>query len=273
MQNEIIQTLNVKPTIHPQSTIREIIDFLKEYLQTYPFFKGFVLGISGGQDSTLVGKLAQMAINEMNAEHPSNHYRFVAVKLPYGVQQDQTDVDDAIEFIQPDSCYTINIKAAVDASVKTLADAGIVISDFTKGNEKARERMKAQYSIGATEGLVVLGTDHAAELLTGFFTKHGDGASDVDPIVGLNKRQGKELLEALNCPKHLYLKVPTADLEENRPMLADEDALGVSYNEIDDYLEGKQVSEQAQQTIEALYRKSEHKRHFSVNRFDQYWKR
>lgn len=273
LQNEIIQTLYVKPEIHAQTTIREIIEFLKEYLQTYPFFKGFVLGISGGQDSTLVGKLAQMAINEMNAEYPSTHYRFVAVKLPYGVQQDQTDVDDAIEFIQPDALYTINIKAAVDASVQTLADAGIVISDFTKGNEKARERMKAQYSIGATEGLVVLGTDHAAELLTGFFTKHGDGASDVDPIVGLNKRQGRALLQALNCPEHLYLKIPTADLEENRPMLSDEEALGVSYDEIDDYLEGKQVAEKAKQTIEALYRKSEHKRHFSANRFDQYWKR
>src|SRR5699024_9051138 len=136
VQRQIIEELKVKPVIDVQEEIRLSIDLLKEYAKKHAFVKGFVLGISGGQDSTLVGKLAQMAINEMNAEHPSNHYRFVAVKLPYGVQQDQTDVDDAIEFIQPDSCYTINIKAAVDASVKTLADAGIVISDFTKGNEK-----------------------------------------------------------------------------------------------------------------------------------------
>src|SRR6185312_3803242 len=179
--------------------------------------------------------------------------------------KDANDVNDALDFIQPSITYEINIKPAVEASVAALKAAGIEISDFAKGNEKARERMKVQYSIAAMNNSVVLGTDHAAEALTGFFTKFGDGGSDLVPIFRLNKRQGRQVLKELGCPEHLYMKIPTADLEDNRPMLADEVALGVTYDEIDDYLEGKDVQETARNTIEALYRKSQHKRHLPVN--------
>ncbi|MFC5464275.1 ammonia-dependent NAD(+) synthetase [Lederbergia graminis] len=272
VQREIIEALKVKPQIDPKEEIRKSIDFLKEYVLKHSFFNGFVLGISGGQDSTLVGKLAQMAVDELNAEREIEKYKFIAVKLPYGVQKDAKDVEDAIAFIQPSVQYEINIKPAVDASVASLKEAGVEISDFTKGNEKARERMKAQYSIAATYNCVVLGTDHAAEALTGFFTKHGDGAADLVPIFRLNKRQGRALLKELNCPEHLYNKVPTADLEDDRPQLPDEVALGVTYEDIDDYLEGKEVHDTARNTIEALYRKSAHKRHLPVSIFDDYWK-
>lgn len=117
---------------------------------------------------------------------------------------------------------TVNIKAAVLASEQALREAGIELSDFVRGNEKARERMKAQYSIaGMTKGVVV-GTDHAAEAITGFFTKYGDGGTDINPIFRLNKRQGKQLLAHLGCPEHLYKKLPTADTEDDRPSLPDE---------------------------------------------------
>lgn len=272
MQRQIIEELKVQPSIDPKAEIRRSVDFLKEYLKKYVFFRGFVLGISGGQDSTLVGKLAQIAIDELNEGQDQNKYTFIAVRLPYGVQSDVSDVEDALEFIQPSKTFEINIKEAVDASAVALKAAGVEITDFTKGNEKARERMKAQYSIAATYNCVVLGTDQAAEALTGFYTKHGDGASDLVPIFRLNKRQGRQMLKELNCPEHLYMKVPTADLEDDRPMLPDEVALGVSYEDIDDYLEGKQVQEEAKNTIEALYRKSQHKRHLPINVFDDFWK-
>lgn len=272
LQQQIIEELKVKPEIDPKEEIRRSVDFLKEYMEKHTFFNGYVLGISGGQDSTLVGKLAQLAVDELNQTHETNKYKFIAVRLPYGVQKDAKDVDDALEFINPTVTYEVNIKPAVDASVASLEKAGVKISDFTKGNEKARERMKAQYSIAAMNGCVVLGTDQAAEALTGFFTKHGDGASDVVPIFRLNKRQGRMLLKELGCPEHLYTKIPTADLEDDRPMLADEVALGVTYEDIDDYLEGKPVSDTAKNTIEALYRRSMHKRHLPVSVFDDFWK-
>ncbi|MCG3089804.1 ammonia-dependent NAD(+) synthetase [Sporosarcina cyprini] len=272
LQQQIIEALKVQPSIDPQAEIRKSIDFMKDYIEKNTFLNGFVLGISGGQDSTLVGKLAQMAVDELNEEHSTDRFKFIAVRLPYGKQFDEDDCQDALDYIKPSIIYTVDIKNAVDASEKSLAKAGVIISDYTKGNEKARERMKVQYSIAAAQSCVVLGTDQAAEALTGFYTKFGDGGADLMPIFRLNKRQGREILKALNCPEHLYNKVPTADLEENRPALPDEVALGVSYEEIDDYLEGKKVSEKSREQIEKLYLRSAHKRHMPITVFDDFWK-
>ncbi|WP_342599127.1 ammonia-dependent NAD(+) synthetase [Psychrobacillus sp. FSL H8-0483] len=271
-QREIIETLKVKPIIVVEEEIRLSIDFMKAYLKKHPFLKSLVLGISGGQDSTLVGKLAQLTVDELNKEIGEEQYVFIAVSLPYGVQFDEAERQDALHFINPSQRVTINIKESVDASARALAEAGITLSDFAKGNEKARERMKAQYSIAAMHNGVVLGTDHAAEAVTGFYTKYGDGGVDLTPIFRLNKRQGKQLLKQLGCPEHLYLKTPTADLEEDRPALPDEVALGVTYEEIDDYLEGKMVSKEAQEKIEGFYNRSKHKRFMPITVFDDFWK-
>jgi NAD+ synthase len=271
LQQEIIQALHVKPQINVEEEIRLSIDFLKSYLRAHSFAKSLVLGLSGGQDSTLTGKLCQSAISELRQEYPEHGYQFIAVRLPYGVQADESDCADAITFIQPDRVVTINIKNAVLASEATLRDAGIELSDFIKGNEKARERMKAQYSIAGMNAGFVVGTDHAAEAVTGFFTKYGDGGTDINPIFRLNKRQGKALLKQLGCPAHLYTKAPTADLEENRPALPDEVALGVTYEIIDDYLEGKAVEVKHAAIIENWYLKTEHKRRSPVTVFDDFW--
>ncbi|WP_159547773.1 ammonia-dependent NAD(+) synthetase [Streptococcus halichoeri] len=271
LQEDIIRTLGVKPEVDPVLEIRKTLDFLKSYLIKHPFLKTYVLGISGGQDSTLAGKLAQMAIAELRQETGDASYQFIAVRLPYGVQADEADAQRALDFIAPDQTLVVNIKAAVDAQVAALKAAGLVISDFNKGNVKARQRMITQYAIaGQTKGAVI-GTDHAAENVTGFFTKFGDGAADILPLFRLNKRQGKALLAKLGAPRALYEKVPIADLEEERPGLADEVALGVSYQDIDDYLEGKQVSAKAQATIESWWLKGQHKRHLPITLFDDFW--
>lgn len=272
LQKQIIEELRVLPKINVEQEIRKSIDFMKEYAKKHSFVKGFVLGISGGQDSTLTGKLAQMAVDELNEEAGEKKYTFIAVRLPYGVQADEDDCQDALNFIQPDKVFTVNIKDAVEASVRALAEAGVELSDFAKGNEKARERMKVQFSIAAMNSAVVLGTDHAAEAITGFFTKFGDGGADLMPIFRLNKRQGKQILAHLNCPEHLYLKTPTADLEEDRPSLPDETALGLTYEQIDDYLEGKEIPEDARKTLEGHYLRSQHKRHLPITIFDDFWK-
>lgn len=272
LQQSIIQALGVKSTIDPAQEVRVSVDFLKNYLKAHPFVKSLVLGISGGQDSTLTGKICQTAINELREETGNSAYQFIAVRLPYGVQADEQDCQDAIQFIQPDRVLTVNIKPAVDASEATLRELGIELSDFVKGNEKARERMKAQYSIAGMNAGLVVGTDHAAEAVTGFFTKYGDGGTDINPIFRLNKRQGKALLKLLGCPSHLYTKAPTADLEEDRPALPDEVALGVTYENIDDYLEGKNIDQRDATIIEEWYRKTEHKRRPPITVFDDFWK-
>ena len=272
LQQKIIETLKVQPKIDVQQEIERTIQFLKEYLVKHPFLKGYVLGISGGQDSTLAGKLVQLAIDELKKEHPEKDYHFYAVRLPYGIQADEQDAMDAIAFMQASDILRVDIKPAVDASMNSITSLGLPISDFNKGNIKARERMIAQYAIAGQTGCAVIGTDHAAESVTGFYTKFGDGGADILPLWRLNKRQGRQLLEYLEAPEHLYLKQPTADLEEERPSLPDEVALGVTYEAIDDYLEGKEIAEKDAQTIESWYIKSEHKRHLPITIYDDFWK-
>ena len=272
LQEEIIAFEGVKPLIDPQEEIRKSIDFLKSYMLKHPFLKTYVLGISGGQDSTLAGRLTQLAMEELRADTGDADYQFIAVRLPYGVQADEADAQRALDFIQPDIRLTVNIKPAVEGQVAELEKAGVLMTDFNKGNIKARQRMITQYAIAAQHAGAVIGTDHAAENITGFFTKFGDGAADILPLFRLNKRQGKQLLAVLGADPALYETVPTADLEENRPGLADEVALGVTYTEIDDYLEGKSIPAQAQETIESWWYKGQHKRHLPITIFDDFWK-
>ncbi|ELJ9266067.1 ammonia-dependent NAD(+) synthetase [Staphylococcus pseudintermedius] len=266
MQAMVVEEMKVKPSIDSAETIKEMQHFIEQYLHAHTFVKTLVLGISGGQDSTLAGKLVQLAVENMrNAS--GRDVQFIAVKLPYGVQKDADEVEDALNFIQPDRIVTVNIKPAVDQSVQSLQEAGIALSDFHKGNEKARERMKVQYAIAANTSGIVVGTDHSAENITGFFTKHGDGAADIAPLFGLNKRQGRQLLQYLGAPAHLYEKVPTADLEDDKPQLPDEEALGVTYEAIDNYLEGKGVSPEDAAVIERHYVRNAHKRELAYTRF------
>ncbi|SNC58798.1 ammonia-dependent NAD(+) synthetase [Sodalis endosymbiont of Henestaris halophilus] len=270
LQQEIIAALGVKSTIDPATEFRFSVDFIKTYLKKHSFLRTLVLGISGGQDSTLTGKICQQTISDIRQETGMLDYRFIAVRLPYGQQRDEADCWDAIAFIQPDQAITINIKSTIQASEKTLREAGIVLSDYIKGNDKARERMKVQYSIANMNAGLVVGTYHAAEAVTGFFTKYGDGGTDINPLFRLNKRQGKAILQYLGCPEHLYLKVPTADLEENHPALPDETALGVTYEMIDNYLEGQTIDLNIARMIETRYKLTKHKRYPPVTVFDDY---
>ncbi|MCG6507300.1 NAD(+) synthase, partial [Vibrio parahaemolyticus] len=145
--------------------------------------KALVLGISGGVDSTTCGRLAQLAVDALTQEHATDQYKFVAVRLPYGEQKDEDEAQLALSFIQPTYSVSVNIKAGVDglhaASHDALAGTGLIPSeeakvDFVKGNVKARARMVAQYEIAGYVGGLVLGTDHSAENITGFYTKFGD---------------------------------------------------------------------------------------------------
>lgn len=272
LRDEIVSEMKVQPSIDPKEEVRKRVEFLKSYLTKYPFIKTFVLGISGGQDSTLAGKISQLAITEMREETNDASYQFIAVRLPYGTQADEQDALDAIEFMEADKTVRFNIQPATDAVVEALTDEDIQISDFNIGNVKARQRMIAQYAIAGNYSGVVVGTDQSAESVTGFYTKYGDGGTDINPLFGLNKRQGRAMLKELGCPEHLYTKVPTADLENDRPSLPDEAALGVTYEAIDDYLEGKEVKEEDAKTIESWFVKTRHKRHMPIDIFDDFWK-
>lgn len=272
LRDNIRRSLGVKPTINPQEEIEQRVTFLADYLYATGG-KGFILGISGGQDSTLAGRLAQLAVERVR-EHHGTTVRFHAVRLPYGEQADEDDAQRALNFIEPDRTVVINIKDATQALQKTVSSSlGIhCLTDFNRGNVKARIRMVAQYAAGGQLNLLVIGTDHAAEAVTGFYTKYGDGGADILPLAGLTKRQGAALLKELGAPPSTWSKIPTADLEDNRPALPDEDALGVTYSHIDDYLEGVgNLPQDAIERIEHLYTVSRHKRSMPVTPTDTWW--
>jgi NAD+ synthase len=275
LRQRIIADLGVQPAIEPKAEIRRRVDFLTAYLRSTPA-QGYVLGISGGQDSTLVGRLCQLAVEQLRAD--GRAATFVGVRLPYGVQADEQDALIALDFIRPDRSITVNIQPSADAAAAEAAlgmreilgdETGL--RDFVRGNIKARERMVIQYAIAGQLNLLVAGTDHAAEAVTGFYTKYGDGGVDVTPLTGLTKRQGAALLQELGAPATCWQKVPTADLEDDRPALPDEVALGVSYQQIDDYLEGVDVEPGVAARIESLYLATRHKRALPVAPLDSWW--
>ncbi len=268
MENLIREEMRVLPTIDPAFEVTRRVNFIKQCLINARC-KTLVLGISGGVDSTTCGRLAQLAIDELNSEHTQEQYQFIAVRLPYGIQKDEDEAQLALSFIQPSHSISINIKSGVDGvHSETLAALKDVTQrktenadiDFVKGNVKARARMVAQYEVaGLTNGLVI-GTDHSAENITGFYTKYGDGACDLAPLFGLSKRQVRQLAAHLNAPSLLVEKVPTADLEELAPQKADEDALALTYDQIDDFLEGKPVEDFVSERLIKIYQATQHKR-------------
>lgn len=274
-QQAIIDEMKVLPKIDVQLEIRRRINFIKSTL-TNSGLTRLVLGISGGVDSSTCGRLAQLAITELNDEleqeannSTAHKFQFIAVRLPYGIQADEEDAQQALSFIQPSHCLTTNVLDGVNGIhqevISALSGANLLSAskeqiDFSKGNVKARARMVSQYHIAGILGALVLGTDHSAENITGFFTKWGDGACDLAPLFGLSKRQVRMLAKHLGAPDILVKKAPTADLEDLDPGKTDEDALGISYDQLDDFLEGKTVSDQIKDHIINIYIKTQHKR-------------
>lgn len=261
-QQTIIQTLGVAAAFDVEREARDRIDFLNSYLRASGL-RTYVLGISGGVDSLTAGLLAQRAVEELRAD--GYEVNFIAVRLPYGVQADEADARLAIETIGADLLLRVDIKPASDATMASIKAGGLdhgsaSREDFSLGNIKARQRMIVQFAIAGVERGLVIGTDHAAEALMGFFTKFGDGAADILPLSGLNKRRVRALAIHLGAPAELVGKVPTADLESLTPLRPDEDVYGVTYDQIDDFLEGKQIDDAAAAQILQAYSGTAHKR-------------
>lgn len=261
MQKQIIERLGVNPTINPQEEIRKRVDFLKDYVKKSGT-SGLLIAISGGIDSAVAAGLCKRATDELS-EETGQPYMTLGVFQPYGQQSDIADSYAVAEAFGLEHKAETNIEEAVDEislevehAFKTLGTPRH-ISRGGKGNVKARTRMVVQYALAFDLNLLVVGTDHASEALTGFYTKWGDGAVDVTPLSTLNKRQVRELAAHLGVPQSVLDKAPTAGLWEGQ---TDEGELGIKYSDNSDYLEGKEISPDAREKLERQYLKTEHKR-------------
>ncbi len=217
--------------------------------------EGFVLGVSGGIDSAVCAFLIQKAF-------PKDSLGLV-LPCKSGAQ----DVEDAHAVLQACSLSNHTIDLAdqhavlLENTLKTITGKGIHLNAerqrMTDANLRARLRMCTLYAHANALNYLVVGTDNAAELHTGYFTKYGDGAVDLLPLANLTKGEVREWAKALGVPAQIISKAPSAGLWEGQ---TDEDELGVSYEMIDAYLEGKEIPLKAQERIEALHRNSQHKR-------------
>ncbi len=270
-QRQIAAELRVADHFDAAREIERRVAFLADYLRANGL-SAYVLGISGGVDSSTAGRLAQLAVERLRGAHYDA--RFVAMRLPHGVQHDEQDAQQSLAFIRADETLSVDIRPAADAMLASLAASGLHYADesqqdFVHGNIKARQRMIAQYAVASTRRGIVIGTDHAAESVMGFFTKFGDGGADVLPLAGLTKRRVRALAKALGANDSLVHKVPTADLETLRPQRPDEDAYGIRYDDIDDFLEGAPVSEAVFDTVMRFYDATPHKRALPYTPFDR----
>ncbi|QYJ77535.1 ammonia-dependent NAD(+) synthetase [Shewanella acanthi] len=268
MKAQILREMKVLQAIEPEFEVQRRVAFIKTKLKDARS-KTLVLGISGGVDSSTAGRLCQLAVDSLNSEQPEGGYQFIAMRLPYQIQKDEHEAQLACQFIQPTKLVTVNVHQGVDgvhqSTLTAFVEAGLrspdaAKVDFVKGNVKARMRMIAQYEMAGLLGGLVVGTDHSAENITGFYTKWGDGACDLAPLFGLNKRQVRQLAAYLGAPESLVYKAPTADLEDNQPLLEDEVALGLTYEQIDDFLEGKAVDAAVEEKLINIYKATQHKR-------------
>ncbi|KAK43757.1 ammonia-dependent NAD(+) synthetase [Caballeronia sp. LZ029] len=265
-QNEVIRELGVRPDFDAAVERERRVSFLSDYLSSQGL-RTYVLGISGGVDSSTAGRLAQLSVERLRGR--GYDARFVAVRLPYGSQRDEEDAQLALQFVRPDEVLSVNVKRASDEMLAALKQGGAQYvddfqEDFVLGNIKARERMIAQYAIAGARRGVVIGTDHAAESLMGFFTKFGDGGADILPLSGLTKRRVRALATYMGAQERLVMKVPTADLETLTPQRPDEDSYGITYEDIDDFLEGKEVGDEVLTTIRRFHTLTRHKRSLPV---------
>lgn len=245
IKREILDLYGVVPSsqFDAQAACEARVAYLKDFLRRTGR-KGFVLGISGGVDSSTAGRLAQLACEQLRAE--GFDATFYAVRLPAGIQRDEADAQAALAFINPDQVLTINVGPAANAlneeCVQAIQGAGLSLTpeqiDYHKGNAKARARMAAQYYLAAVYGACVIGTDHAGEALSAFWTRGGDEIADLLVLNGLSKRHVRLCAKQLGAPASVWSKAPTADLEDLNPGKLDDDGFGYSYEAQSDFLEG-----------------------------------
>jgi len=227
--------------------LKVIEKFVKEYLENAHQDR-YVLGLSGGVDSTLVAAICRNAVGKD---------RLTCIAMP--IESHPDDLNDAKEVAKELDLELLVIDGTeiYHQAVKEFENIGVELDRSTKANLKVRIRMILLYAYAQKHRGLVIGTDNADERYTGYFTKYGDGGVDVLPIVHLLKREVVEGCKIYGVNKRLAERTPTAGLFEGQ---TDETEMGITYQDLDDFLLGKEINEKSKERIEYLHRISEHKR-------------
>lgn len=216
--------------------------------------KGIVVGISGGIDSAVVANLIKRAF-------PDNS---LGVLIP--IKSNIKDLEDGRAVAEKAGIKYIEVdlgefqSSLLNTVTQQLKLAGLFQENnlrITDANLRARLRMSTLYTVANNLGYLVAGTDNAAEVYTGYFTKYGDGGVDILPLATLKKYEVYEWAKVLGVPQQVIDRPPTAGLWEGQ---TDEAEMGTSYALIDAYLEGKDIPQKDKEIIDRLHKISAHKR-------------
>lgn len=219
---------------------KNVVNNITKNLSTAVGDKKVFIGISGGIDSAVTAALCTLAFGKD---------KVFGVLMPYGEQSDVQDSRDLVNFLGIKS-FEVDIKAIVDSF--NSFDKKLV-----KANLMARTRMIVLYSYANLHYGLVMGTSNKSELMTGYFTKHGDGACDIEVIANLYKTEIFDLAKYLKIPKNFINKKPSAGLWLGQ---TDEGEMGFTYADLDKFLQGGSIDSKIENKINNLIKNSEHKR-------------
>lgn len=236
-----------------QQQTDKIIEWLREKVRETSS-KGLLVGLSGGVDSAVVAALIQKAMPENS----------LGIILP--IKSDPKDVEHAKLLIDKIGIRDMSIdltkihQSLLQEVYGKMQEQQLLKEEYKKmtdANLRARLRMSTLYTVANNLGYLVVGTDNAAEIHTGYFTKYGDGGVDLLPLAHLLKREVYDWARYFELPQEIIDKAPSAGLWEGQ---TDEAEMGTSYRCIDDYLQGLDVPLKDREIIERLHKRSEHKR-------------
>jgi len=238
---------------------REAQKFIREKVDEADA-EGLVVGLSGGIDSATCLKLAVSALGSEK----------VVVLIMPGEPSREKNTEDARGLAE--SLAVERTEIEIDETVESFRESlSFEPGKEGLGNVRARTRMVYTYALANKENLLVLGTGNRTEFLLGYFTKHGDAATDIAPLLDLYKTEVRQLAKHIGLDSKFIDKKPTAGLWKGQ---TDEDEIGTSYENMDRILEAlvdeEKSVEKASQYLEAekdvikriddMYRNSEHKR-------------
>lgn len=224
---------------------QERVAFIKNMLSSTGA-KGIVFGNSGGKDSALVAALSSFATDNV-----------LGVIMPCSSKRNfGEDKEDGLAVAQKYGVQTMVVDLTAVREQLLSATGGTLTTKGALSNIAPRLRMTTLYAIGAEKGYLVAGTGNKSERYMGYFTKWGDGACDFNPIADLTATEVFAFLRYLGAPDHVVTKAPSAGLFEGQ---TDESEMGVTYAEIDAYLNGEKVSPEAEKIIERYHKSSLHK--------------
>ena len=208
---------------------------------------GCVVGLSGGIDSALVAVLLRRTFGS----------NMLGVMMPcHSLPEDQQDAEKLIDVFSIPSTL-VDLSATYDSLVKGLEESSVPLRHIALANIKPRLRMTTLYAIAQSKGYLVCGTSNKAEIIAGYFTKHGDSGADIWPLGDLLKEEVRETSAYLRVPEDIIQKPPSAGLWKGQ---TDENEMGLTYDDIDKYIATGNVKESVRQRIEERYRQSVHKR-------------